>query len=232
MIFKIVLYLQYLGLLEPSCWEGGCLLLVISPCSVATLKERENLTGHGNSRGVPASGEPHCSASGQAGLVVVMVLQCRRGRRTSGHHKWFSQWSHKNSRHPGHLLLCLVPCQMLCPNKEETLFFFFFHLRQNTEGTFFQYKTNSFDNHNTPHPKFLSSTPCSLGPNGLLAVSTQFEKIPIIGNIWNFCTPWEQGPETMFLCFQSLIWLVLCEHFHRWNRCLAKTPVCSLSQWG
>lgn len=67
--------------------------------------------------------------------------------------------------------------------------YFFFRLRQNTEGTFFQYKTNSFDNHNTPHPKFLSSTPCSLGPNGLLAVSTQFEKIPIIGNIWNFCTP-------------------------------------------
>lgn len=39
MMIAVVLYLQYLGLPEPSGWEGDHLLLVISLWSVATLTD-------------------------------------------------------------------------------------------------------------------------------------------------------------------------------------------------
>lgn len=71
------MYLRYLGLLEPSDWLGDH--LVISPCSVATLTDGENLTGHGNSRGLLPCDAPHHSASGLAGLLLLWPCSATAG---------------------------------------------------------------------------------------------------------------------------------------------------------
>lgn len=76
---------------------------------------------------------------------------------------------------------------------------------------------------------FFSVTPCPGAPSGLWAMSTHLHTIPVIGNTqyWVFCATWEKGPETIcqFSTSDSDVWLL-----HRWNRSLAKTPVCFLSQ--
>ena len=80
---------------------------------------------------------------------------------------------------------------------------------------------------------FLSLTPLLPALSGSLAISAQLHKIPITGNTWVFCATWEKGPEPIWVLFATFpldVWC--CADTTTGDGCLAKTPVCFLSQWG
>lgn len=74
-------------------------------------------------------------------------------------------------------------------------------------------------------------TPCPGAPSGLWAMSTHLHKIPIIGStqyLGVLCYVEERSRNNLSV---FNFWF-RCLALHRWNRSLAKTPVCFLSQWG
>lgn len=74
MAISVVLYLQLLGLPEPSGWEGDHHLLVIYLWSVATLRDWRNLTGQGTSGGCRRPAVPgRCAWHSASGAAVAMV---------------------------------------------------------------------------------------------------------------------------------------------------------------
>lgn len=161
MISKVVLYLQYLGLLEPSGWVGD-LLLVISLWSVVTLTDGKNLIGRGNSRGVatPWGGTLWHLACWRG---CCLALQCHRDGRTSGHRRWFSQWSHK--RFWGKQAICFCASHhdecFVLTRKRPYLFLFKAEHRRYV----FPIQNKFFLTKSTAHPNILSLTPCPLVPN-------------------------------------------------------------------
>lgn len=108
-----------------------------------------------------------------------------------------------------------------------------FYLRQNTEHRCFSIENKLFNKNYTHSRSFLSLTPLLPALSGLLAISTQLHKIPITGNTWVFCATWEKGLETVWVLFATFpldVWC--CTDTTTGDGCLAKTPVCFLSQWG
>lgn len=154
MAISVVLYLQYLGLPEPSGWEGDHHLLVIYLWSVATLRLKEPHWPR-NQRGCCCPAVPG-GAPGTWHLVRLLPW-LRDASRWSGwrHSSAASQrWPHADLSRKTVILVpadcsltCLILWLMLCYITRDSYF-----LRHNTEDTFFQYKTKL--NKNYTHTQF------------------------------------------------------------------------------
>lgn len=127
------------------------------------------------------------------------------------------------------LLTCLILWLTLCYITRDSYF-----LRHNTEDTFFQYKTKFFwikTTHTHTHTIFLKSDSISCAQWVMGHVYTMPQK----PHHWERGVLHNMGERSRYsisVCNLAFGCWVLRRRIHRWNRCLAKTPVCFLSQWG
>lgn len=233
MISKVVLYLQYLGLLEPSGWVGDLLLVIYFPleCSDLNRWKEKNLIGHGNSRGVATPlGRTLRHLAVWHGCCL--VPQCHTDRRTSGHCRWFSQWSHKRFWGTQAICFCASHYDECFVLTRKRLYLFLFKAEHRRyifpiQNKFFLIKSIAHAN------IFLSLTPCPLVPNYNWPCRHNSTKSPLLETSGIFALHRRKVQKPFDFCFQLLIWMFGVVQTHpQVNRCLAKTPVCFLSQWG